>query len=97
MSLFLLQLRGELWKLFARKRTYLGFGVFLGVETLILFLWQLPGGQRWMRRLICCDDAPTPLRRSITVASSLMRVNLPSRTMKRSRNVLTKSNIEHTR
>ena len=52
MSLFLLQLRGELWKLFARKRTYLGFGVFLTVETLILILWQLPGGQRWMRRMI---------------------------------------------
>jgi ABC-2 type transport system permease protein len=52
MSLFLLQLRGELWKLFARKRTYLGFGVFLGVETLILILWQLPRGQRWMKRMI---------------------------------------------
>jgi hypothetical protein len=26
MSLFLLQLRGELRKLFARKRTYIGFG-----------------------------------------------------------------------
>ena len=52
MSLFLLQLRGELWKLFARKRTYLGFGVFLGVETLILILWQLPRGQRWMERMI---------------------------------------------
>lgn len=52
MSLFLLQLRGELWKLFARKRTYMGFGVFLGVETLILILWQLPRGQRAMRRMI---------------------------------------------
>jgi len=52
MSLFLLQLRGELWKLFARKRTYLGFGVFLGVESLILILWQLPRGQRWMKRMI---------------------------------------------
>ena len=52
MSLFFLQLRGELWKLFARKRTYIGFGVFLGVEALILILWQLPGGQRWMKRMI---------------------------------------------
>lgn len=52
MSLFLLQLRGELWKLFARKRTYIGFGVFLAVETLILILWQLPRGQRWMQRMI---------------------------------------------
>ena len=52
MSLFLLQLRGELWKLFARKRTYIGFGVFLGVEALILVLWQLPPGQRWMKHAI---------------------------------------------
>jgi ABC-2 type transport system permease protein len=52
MSLFLLQLYGELWKLFARKRTYLGFGVFLGVEALILVLWQLPRGQQWMKRMI---------------------------------------------
>ena len=52
MSLFLLQLRGELWKLFARKRTYIGFGVFLGVEALILILWQLPRGQHWMKHMI---------------------------------------------
>ena len=52
MSLFFLQLRGELWKLFARKRTYLGFGVFLGVEALVLILWQLPRGQKWMRKMI---------------------------------------------
>ena len=50
MSLFLLQLRGELWKLFARKRTYLGFGVFLGVETLVLALCQMPLGQRGIRK-----------------------------------------------
>jgi ABC-2 type transport system permease protein len=52
MSLFFLQLHGELWKLFARKRTYIGFGVFLGVEILILVLWQLPRGQRWMKHMI---------------------------------------------
>ncbi|MCE9612085.1 MAG: ABC transporter permease [Chthoniobacter sp.] len=52
MSLFLLQLRGELWKLFARKRTYIGFGVFLGVETLFLVLCQIPFGQRGLRRLV---------------------------------------------
>jgi ABC-2 type transport system permease protein len=49
MSLFLLQLKGELWKLFARKRTYLGFAVFLGVEILVLVLFQIPMGKRWLR------------------------------------------------
>jgi ABC-2 type transport system permease protein len=50
MGLFFLQLRGELLKLFARKRTYLGFGVFLGMEMLILMFFQLPLGQRALQR-----------------------------------------------
>ena len=32
MSLFFLQMRNELHKLFARKRTYLGFAAFVAVE-----------------------------------------------------------------
>jgi ABC-2 type transport system permease protein len=52
MSLFLFQLRGELLKLFARKRTYIGFGVFLGVEILVVTLLQMPRGQHWMKRMI---------------------------------------------
>jgi ABC-2 type transport system permease protein len=52
MNLFLRQFGGELRKLFARKRTYIGFGAFLGVETLVLILFQLPGVQRSYRGLI---------------------------------------------
>jgi ABC-2 type transport system permease protein len=52
MSLFFLQLRGELWKLFARKRTYIGFGAFFALEILILVLFQLPKVQRSWRNLI---------------------------------------------
>lgn len=52
MTLFLAQLRAEMLKMFARKRTYIGFGAFVFVEVLVLMLWQLPGGQRWMRRMI---------------------------------------------
>ncbi len=52
MSLFFLQLRGELWKLFARKRTYLGFGAFLALEMVILLLFQLPKVQRAWRHLL---------------------------------------------
>lgn len=55
MSLFLFQLRGELWKLFARKRTWLGFGVFLTLEILILILFQLPKVQHSWKRLL--EDA----------------------------------------
>jgi ABC-2 type transport system permease protein len=46
MKLFLRQLRSELLKLFARPRTYMGFGAFLAVELLILVLLQTPGAKR---------------------------------------------------
>ena len=52
MTLFLRQLRGELWKLFARKRTYIGFGAFLALEILILLIFQLPKVQRSWRQII---------------------------------------------
>lgn len=52
MNLFLRQLRGELTKLFARKRTYIGFGAFLAIETLLLFLLQLPKPKLHFRRLL---------------------------------------------
>lgn len=43
MKLFFLQLRGELTKLFARRRTYIGYGVFLAFEALLLTLWVKVG------------------------------------------------------
>ena len=52
MTLFFLQLRGELRKLFGRKRTYIGFGAFLLIEILILLLLQLPKVQRSFRQMI---------------------------------------------
>lgn len=41
--MFLSQLRGELKKLFARKRTYIGYVVFLIFEALLLTLWVKVG------------------------------------------------------
>ena len=41
--MFLSQLKGELRKLFARRRTYLGYVVFLVFEILILTLWVKVG------------------------------------------------------
>jgi ABC-2 type transport system permease protein len=52
MSLFLLQSRLELIKLFVRKRTYVGFIVFLLAEALIFGLLHLPGVKRSMAFLI---------------------------------------------
>ena len=52
MSIFLLQMRGELMKLFARKRTYIGFGAFLSVELAVLVLLRLPKVQQSLERLL---------------------------------------------
>jgi ABC-2 type transport system permease protein len=50
MSPFLRQLRFELLKLFARKRTYFGFVAFFGIELLILMGLHLPGPKRMFTR-----------------------------------------------
>ena len=52
MSLLLLQLRGELRKLFARKRTYIGFGAYVVLEILIILLFQLRKVQGAWRHII---------------------------------------------
>lgn len=52
MSIFLLQLRGELRKLFARKRTYIGFAAFLAVELAVLVLLRLPRVQQRLEQLL---------------------------------------------
>src|SRR5271166_6213445 len=50
--LFLTQLRFELLKMFARKRTYIGFGAFLLMECIILMICNLRGPQMALRRMI---------------------------------------------
>lgn len=52
MSLWFRQFRGELLKLFARKRTYIGFGAFLLIELLLLGLLRLERVQRGVARVI---------------------------------------------
>lgn len=50
--MFFGQLRGELRKLFARKRTYIGYGVFLVFELLILIVFQLEKPKERMGELM---------------------------------------------
>lgn len=52
MRLFFSQLGWELFRMFARKRTYIGFGVFLAVETLFYVLWTRENAERGMARWI---------------------------------------------
>ena len=52
MSLFFIQLANEFKKLFARKRTHIGFLIFLLVECAFLFMLSRPGPQGHFRHLI---------------------------------------------
>jgi ABC-2 type transport system permease protein len=44
--MFYLQLRNELWKLFAKKRTYIGFAMFLLAQNVILLVFRFTHGPR---------------------------------------------------
>jgi ABC-2 type transport system permease protein len=45
-------LRNELWKLFGKKRTYIGFGAFLLAQNAMLLVFQLGPVQRNMERVL---------------------------------------------
>ena len=50
--LFLQQLRGELRKLFARPRTWMGYGAFIIMEAVILFVYKLERSQKYMQGML---------------------------------------------
>lgn len=50
--LFLQQLRGELRKLFARPRTWMGYGAFIIMEAVILFVYKLDALKRINRGIM---------------------------------------------
>jgi ABC-2 type transport system permease protein len=55
--LFLRQFSAELLKLFARKRTWIGFGAFLGLESLVLILSQTEKAKRGFRAFLESNGA----------------------------------------
>ena len=50
--MFLAQLKNELWKLFGKKRTYIGFGAFLLAQTFMLLMFKYKHGQSDFERLL---------------------------------------------
>jgi ABC-2 type transport system permease protein len=48
--MFYRHLTNELWKLFGKKRTYIGFGAFLVAQNAMLFMFQLRGGRQDLER-----------------------------------------------
>jgi ABC-2 type transport system permease protein len=50
--MFLLHLKNELWKLFGKKRTYIGFGAFLLAQNAMLLAFRLTHWQKEMERML---------------------------------------------
>ncbi len=50
--MFLLQLRNELWKLFGKKRTYIGFGAFLIAQNAMLLAFRFTRWKSDMERML---------------------------------------------
>lgn len=50
--MFLAQLRNELWKLFGKKRTYIGFGAFVVAQTAMMLMFRYGRVQGNLERLL---------------------------------------------
>ncbi len=67
--MFLIQLKSELWKLFGKKRTYVGFGAFVLVQTVMLFMFKYTHWQDHARRLLAGNGyAASEYMSALTVA-----------------------------
>lgn len=49
---FLLQLRNELWKLFGKKRTYIGFAMFLLTQNIVSIVFRFTKASQFMYRML---------------------------------------------
>lgn len=50
--MFLAQLKNELWKLFGKKRTYIGFGAFVVAQSAITLLFKFTRREHNLERLV---------------------------------------------
>jgi len=75
--LFLQQLRGELRKLYARPRTWMGYGAFLLMEGLILWAYRRPGWQAHLRETLERNNLDfSALYSSLTVTFTIMAASM---------------------
>src|SRR5436190_15706246 len=69
-----LQLRNELWKLFGKKRTYIGSGAFFLAQSIGILLFQFGQGpyRALMSDIDRCGLSPDRFVTNLTVASFLL-------------------------
>jgi ABC-2 type transport system permease protein len=72
--MFFYQLRNELWKLFGKKRTYIGFVMFLLAQAIILLLFRYTNGIRHdlTRRLDLMGYPAEQFLSSVTMATAML-------------------------
>lgn len=71
--MFHLQLRNELWKLFGKKRTYIGFGAFLAAQMITVLMFRYShASQGMMQQLERNGYAAQQFITSLTVATVML-------------------------
>jgi ABC-2 type transport system permease protein len=71
--MFYLQLRNELWKLFGKKRTYIGFVMFLLAQNLIGLVFKFTRASRPLQRMLEANGyLPESFISALTVASIML-------------------------
>src|SRR4051812_7371771 len=50
--MFIAHLKNELWKLFGKKRTYIGFGAFVFVQIVMLLMFRYTRWQSFAERVL---------------------------------------------
>ncbi len=71
--MFRLQLRNELWKLFGKRRTYIGFGMLLLAQLLVVLVFRFTRASTGMNRALEANGyAPGDLVSGLTVASVML-------------------------
>jgi ABC-2 type transport system permease protein len=56
--MFFAQLKNELWKLFGKKRTYIGFGAFMLSQAVMLLMFKYTHWQSHLERLLAQNGYP---------------------------------------
>ncbi len=71
--MFFLQLRNELWKLAGKKRTYIGFVMFLLAQNIIALVFRFTHASRPLRRMLEGNGyAAEPFVSALTIASIML-------------------------
>ncbi len=73
--MFLLQLKHELWKLFGKKRTYIGFGAFLLAQNAVILMFRFTKATGAIRRAL--EGGGYPAEAFLTATTIATQVVIP--------------------